>query len=298
MACTGIGYPLPYGLWFMVLPVVCLVTLTMPFSEVRKYSVEPGATSQHELIRKGVNVQKKFIMDCPFSATHLIWWTVPICELRRDDESDFFSSTGSLHTPLPASDHLTAFQQILECKTLSLKVLTNEKRGGLRVVSFDRSPFKLLSLKFSNKSANRCRPHPARGLKLHTTQWTLFLLYANNNYFFITLQCRRSMKIHWTKTLAQGNKITYFLHFSVMNFPHMKFFAAFFSDFEIRIKFCIFRNPYRQWKLTFAQVVLVLFISCDVRLPQNWWKNVKRILECVFEFFAASSALYIQYNLL
>jgi hypothetical protein len=31
------------------------------------------------------------------------------------------------------------------------KVLTNEKRGGLTVVTFDRSPFKLLSRKFSNK---------------------------------------------------------------------------------------------------------------------------------------------------
>ncbi len=32
-----------------------------------------------------------------------------------------------------------------------VKVLTNEKRGGLSVVSFDRSPFKLFSLEFSNK---------------------------------------------------------------------------------------------------------------------------------------------------
>jgi hypothetical protein len=31
-----------------------------------------------------------------------------------------------------------------------LKVSTNEKRDGLSVVSFDRSPFKLFSLKFSN----------------------------------------------------------------------------------------------------------------------------------------------------
>ncbi len=39
-----------------------------------------------------------------------------------------------------------------------LKVLTNEKRGGVTLVSFDRSPFKLFSLKFLNKSV--------RGLKL------------------------------------------------------------------------------------------------------------------------------------
>ena len=34
----------------------------------------------------------------------------------------------------------------------TLKVLTNEKRGGLKVATFDRSPFKLCSLKFSAKS--------------------------------------------------------------------------------------------------------------------------------------------------
>jgi hypothetical protein len=30
--------------------------------------------------------------------------------------------------------------------------LTNEKRGGLKVVAFDKSPFQLISLNFSNKS--------------------------------------------------------------------------------------------------------------------------------------------------
>jgi hypothetical protein len=34
-----------------------------------------------------------------------------------------------------------------------LKVLTNEKRSGLTVESFDRSRFKLVMLKFSNKFA-------------------------------------------------------------------------------------------------------------------------------------------------
>jgi hypothetical protein len=33
-----------------------------------------------------------------------------------------------------------------------LKVLTNEKSGGLKVVAFDRSPFKILTLRFSSKS--------------------------------------------------------------------------------------------------------------------------------------------------
>jgi hypothetical protein len=36
-------------------------------------------------------------------------------------------------------------------KERTLKVLPNEKRGGLKVVAFDRSPFKLFTLRFSNK---------------------------------------------------------------------------------------------------------------------------------------------------
>jgi hypothetical protein len=52
-------------------------------------------------------------------------------------------------------------------------LLTNEKRGGLTAVSFDRSPVKLFSLKFSNKyvQSSSCeRPK--------TAQRTLFLLFA------------------------------------------------------------------------------------------------------------------------
>jgi hypothetical protein len=58
----------------------------------------------------------------------------------------------------------------------SLKVLTNEKIGGLRVISFDRSPFKQFSRKFSKESvqAPSCE-------RLKTTQRPLFLLFANNN---------------------------------------------------------------------------------------------------------------------
>jgi hypothetical protein len=57
----------------------------------------------------------------------------------------------------------------------ALKVLTNEKKGGLRIISFDRSPFKLFSRKFSKESvqAPSCERHK-------TTQRTLFLLFANN----------------------------------------------------------------------------------------------------------------------
>jgi hypothetical protein len=44
-----------------------------------------------------------------------------------------------------------------------LKVLTNEKRGGLKVVAFDTYPFKLFTLRFSNKSvqaSHRIGPAP------------------------------------------------------------------------------------------------------------------------------------------
>jgi hypothetical protein len=59
-----------------------------------------------------------------------------------------------------------------------LKVLTNEKRGGLTVVSFDGSPFILFSLRFSYKSmeAPSCK-------MTKTNQRTLFLLFAINNCF-------------------------------------------------------------------------------------------------------------------
>ena len=71
---------------------------------------------------------------------------------------------------------------------LSLKVLTNEKRGGLKVVAFDRSPFKLFSLKFSTKSvqAPSCeRPK--------TTQRTLFLSFEIKNCFPIAVLRRSFM---------------------------------------------------------------------------------------------------------
>jgi hypothetical protein len=59
-----------------------------------------------------------------------------------------------------------------------LKVLTNEKRGGLTVVSFDRSRFKLISRKFSHKlvQAPSCERHK-------TAPRTLFLLFTSNNCF-------------------------------------------------------------------------------------------------------------------
>ena len=59
-----------------------------------------------------------------------------------------------------------------------LKVLTNEKRGGLKVVAFDKSPFKLLTLRFSTKSvqAPSCR-------RPKTTHRNLFLSFEINNCF-------------------------------------------------------------------------------------------------------------------
>jgi hypothetical protein len=62
---------------------------------------------------------------------------------------------------------------------ISLKILTIEKRGGLKEVTFDRSPFKLFTLRFSNKSvqAPSCeRPRTAPLLSL-----------ANNNCFQIAV---------------------------------------------------------------------------------------------------------------
>jgi hypothetical protein len=62
-----------------------------------------------------------------------------------------------------------------ETQSRPLKVSTNEKRGGLKVVVFDRPPFKLLSRKFSKESVP---PHPVRGIKPLSEH--LFLLFANN----------------------------------------------------------------------------------------------------------------------
>jgi hypothetical protein len=67
--------------------------------------------------------------------------------------------------------------------------LANEKRGGLKVVVFGKSPFKIFILRFSTKSvqAPSCeRPK--------TTQQTLFLSLEINNYFLITVKCRRFIK--------------------------------------------------------------------------------------------------------
>ena len=48
---------------------------------------------------------------------------------------------------------------------VSWKVLSNEKRGDLKVVAFDRPPFKLFNSRWDFQT-NQCRPHPVRGLEL------------------------------------------------------------------------------------------------------------------------------------
>jgi hypothetical protein len=65
----------------------------------------------------------------------------------------------------------------------TLKVLTNEKRGGLTVILSDRSRFQLFTLKFSKKSVQSSSCERPR-----TAQRTMFLLFANNNCLPIT-QC-------------------------------------------------------------------------------------------------------------
>jgi hypothetical protein len=68
-----------------------------------------------------------------------------------------------------------------------LKVLSNEKRGNLK--AFDRSPFRLFTLRFSNKSMQA----PSCG-RPRTAQRTLFLSFESNNCFPITVSCRRLLK--------------------------------------------------------------------------------------------------------
>ncbi len=47
---------------------------------------------------------------------------------------------------------LPSYNKACPHRRYSLKVFTNEKRGGERVISFDRPPFTLLSRKFSKES--------------------------------------------------------------------------------------------------------------------------------------------------
>ncbi len=100
---------------------------------------------------------------------------------------NYYSKSRSFSARIQSSFHSSSqpfAAQNIQPSLSSLKVLTNEKIGGLRVISFDRSPFKLFSRKFSKESvqAPSCE-------RLKTTQRPLFLLFANNNWFPITLLC-------------------------------------------------------------------------------------------------------------
>jgi hypothetical protein len=68
------------------------------------------------------------------------------------------------------------------CTYNDLKVLANDKRGGLKVVPFKKSPFKPFTLRLSNKlvQAPSCKSPKI-------TQRTLFLPFEINNLFPITV---------------------------------------------------------------------------------------------------------------
>jgi hypothetical protein len=63
-----------------------------------------------------------------------------------------------------------------------LKVLTNEKKGGLTLVLFKRSHFKLFTLKLSSKSVQSSSCERPK-----TAQRTLFLSFEINNFFQIAV---------------------------------------------------------------------------------------------------------------
>ncbi len=86
---------------------------------------------------------------------------------------------------------------------MHLKVMTNEKRGGLKVVSFERSPFKLFTLRFSNKSVQA--PSCERS---KTAPRTLFLLFANNNCIPVSAYCRAAAQFSH-RTLICNNGIVH-----------------------------------------------------------------------------------------
>ncbi len=72
---------------------------------------------------------------------------------------------------------------------MTLKILTNEIRGGLKVVTFNRYPFRLFTLRFSNKSVQAPSYERPR-----TAQLTLFLSFEINKCFQISVWRRSFMK--------------------------------------------------------------------------------------------------------
>ncbi len=84
--------------------------------------------------------------------------------------------------------------------------MTNEKRGGLKVVIFDRSSIKLFSMWFSNKSM---QAPSCEGPK--TTQRSLFFSFAINNCFPAVFEL--ILKVWWQDA-------TLFVYFDFITFIH------------------------------------------------------------------------------
>ncbi len=93
----------------------------------------------------------------------------------KDNEvSDFFSTFFKfflifLNFKL-LREAFSSFPKIIFIKDTTL--WTHEKRGGFKVVSFNRSHFKIWTLRFSK---NLYRPHPVRGLKLGSEECFYYL---------------------------------------------------------------------------------------------------------------------------
>jgi hypothetical protein len=96
----------------------------------------------------------------------------------------------------------------LTMKTIKLKVLTNEKKGGLEVVAFDRSLFKLFTLIFSDKSVQA--PSSERP---KSTQRTLFLSFEINNCLHI-MHCKKC-KIQKNLNFTQNYLKIMYLFFQI-----------------------------------------------------------------------------------
>ncbi len=99
---------------------------------------------------------------------------------------------------------------------MTLKVLTNEKREGLTEVLFNRSRFKLFTLRFSNKSmqAPSCeRPK--------TTQRSLFLVFEYNNCLQTRHQYRAATQCSYItlKRTVSQDFCFWFFHESVSPQP-------------------------------------------------------------------------------
>ena len=114
-----------------------------------------------------------------------------------------------------------------------LKVLTNEKRDGLNLVSFDWSRFKLFVLKFSKKSVQT--PSCERP---KTAQRTLFLSFEINNCFPITVKCRAASPfshhtLNWNNGFVLSN-VRNRLRWAVLGLSQDGFSTDSFENFSVK----------------------------------------------------------------